>query len=184
MPRFPPSGPTGCRSPSSSVLSRHYDFLLLVPHHFVAFVQRYHKVALVLSLSHDKCHHVSLELVTRYLQPGVTCGNDRTSQVPGRPQCTFARALRLRQVDCSRPDDAHSVGFQNNRMAPAIGTTKALARNNLSKLNHTAFGLAVYASSHSLPRATQDSLPAVGQTLPDGLSTRRVTIKGFRFTSC
>jgi hypothetical protein len=84
----------------------------------------------------------------------------------------------------SRPDDARSVGFRNYRLAPATGTTKALARNNLSKLNHTAFGLAVYASSHSLPHATQDSLPAVGQTLPDGLSTRRVTIKGFRFTSC
>jgi hypothetical protein len=47
-----------------------------------------------------------------------------------------------------------------------------------------AFGLAAYASSRSLPPATQDSLPAVGQTLPDGLSTRRVTIKGFKFTSC
>ncbi len=76
------------------------------------------------------------------------------------------------------------VGFQNNRLAPATGTTEALARNNLSKLNHTASGLAAYASSHSLPHATQDSLPAVGQTLPDGLSTRRVTIEGFRFTSC
>ena len=40
------------------------------------------------------------------------------------------------------------------------------------------------ASSRSLPYATQDSLPAVGQTLPDGLSTRRVTIEGFKFTSC
>ena len=30
------------------------------------------------------------------------------------------------------------------------------------------------------PTSTQDSLPAVGQTLPDGLSTRRVPTKGFR----
>ncbi len=45
-----------------------------------------------------------------------------------------------------------------------------------------AFGLAVYASTGSLPYATQDSLLAVGQTLPDGVPTRRVTLKGFRFT--
>jgi len=37
--------------------------------------------------------------------------------------------------------------FQSNRMAPAKGTTKALASKILSKLNHMAFGLAVYASS-------------------------------------
>ncbi|HVX62422.1 MAG TPA: hypothetical protein VHC19_17520, partial [Pirellulales bacterium] len=33
------------------------------------------------------------------------------------------------------------------------------------------------------PNATQDSLPAAGQALPDGLFTRRVPLKGFRFTS-
>jgi hypothetical protein len=31
------------------------------------------------------------------------------------------------------------------------------------------------------PRTTQDSLPAAGQALPDGLSTRRTLTKGFRF---
>ena len=114
----------------------------------------------------------------------VICGNGRISQVPGWPQCLFARALRLRRVGSFQTSDVRDVGFQNYRMAPAIGTTKALAKYNLSKLNRTAFKLAVYASSRSLPRATQDSLPVVGQTLPDGFSTRRVTIKGFRFTSC
>jgi hypothetical protein len=33
------------------------------------------------------------------------------------------------------------------------------------------------------PRPTQDSLPAAGQALPDGLSTRRVPLKGFRAVS-
>ena len=45
-----------------------------------------------------------------------------------------------------------------------------------------AFGLAVYASPSSLPHPTQDSLPAAGQALPDGLSTRRVSAE--RFQSC
>ena len=44
-----------------------------------------------------------------------------------------------------------------------------------------ALGLAVYASPPALPLSTQDSLLTVGQTLSDGLHTRRVTIKGFRF---
>lgn len=46
-----------------------------------------------------------------------------------------------------------------------------------------AFGLAVYASQCALPRPTQDSLPAAGQALPGGLSTRKVQMKGFRFAS-
>jgi hypothetical protein len=37
--------------------------------------------------------------------------------------------------------------------------------------------------THIAGRPTQDSLPAVGQTLPDGLSTRRIPMKGFRFVS-
>jgi hypothetical protein len=44
--------------------------------------------------------------------------------------------------------------------------------------NHFSIGI------HSgLPRATQNSLPAAGQALPDGLSTRKVPLKGFRSVS-
>ena len=45
--------------------------------------------------------------------------------------------------------------------------------NDLSGLNHMAFALVVYASQLSFPSqnctATQDSLPAGGQPLPDGI---------------
>ena len=44
-----------------------------------------------------------------------------------------------------------------------------------------AFGLAVYASQGRLPDTTQDSLPVAGQALPDGIPTRRVPMKGFKF---
>ena len=37
--------------------------------------------------------------------------------------------------------------------------------------------------SAGYPATTQDSLPAAGQALPDGLSTRRVPMKGFRSAS-
>ena len=66
----------------------------------------------------------------------------------------------------------------------ALGTTKAKApTKGLSKLNSMAFGLAVYASPGLLPHPTQNSLPAAGQALPGGLSTRRVPTKGFKAVS-
>jgi hypothetical protein len=37
--------------------------------------------------------------------------------------------------------------------------------------------------SAGYPRPTQDSLPAAGQALPDGLSTRKIPLKGFRVVS-
>ena len=64
----------------------------------------------------------------------------------------------------------------------ALGARKAKApAKGLSTLNSMAFGLAVYASQCGLPRPTQNSLPAAGQTLPDGLPTRKVPMKGFRY---
>jgi len=50
----------------------------------------------------------------------------------------------------------------------------------LSTLNSMAFGLAVYASQGRLPDTTQDSLPAAGQALLDGVFTRKVPMKGFK----
>jgi hypothetical protein len=39
----------------------------------------------------------------------------------------------------------------------------------ISGLNHTAFDLAAYASQGRSPATTQDSLPAAGPALPDGI---------------
>jgi hypothetical protein len=43
------------------------------------------------------------------------------------------------------------------------------SRDDLSRLNYTAFDLAVYASQGRSPAPTQDSLPAAGPALPDGI---------------
>jgi hypothetical protein len=50
----------------------------------------------------------------------------------------------------------------------------------ISGLNRTRFDLAVYASQWRSPDTTQDSLPAAGPALPDGIHTRRVPTKGFK----
>src|SRR5260370_3431880 len=76
--------------------------------------------------------------------------------------CPFALFFDHGRTDHARP--SRRVG-----MAPAMTTTKAPTRSQLSRLNRTASGLAVYASSRALPHATQNSLPAAGQALPDGI---------------
>ena len=77
--------------------------------------------------------------------------------------CPFALFSDPGRTEHTRP--LRCVG-----MAPAMTTTKALTKSQLSRLNRTASGLAVYASSRALPHATQNSLPAAGQALPDGLA--------------
>ncbi len=135
-------------------------------------VPRFHSFC---SLPGGRVRRRGLELVTRYLRPGFQRGNDRTSQVPGEPQ--------LSVCTCSNPTPAGLLApdrSQCSSVAPGITKAKAPTKG-LSTLNSMAFGLAVYASPSELPNPTQNSLPAAGQALPDGLSTRRIPMKGFRF---
>ena len=76
--------------------------------------------------------------------------------------CPFALFFDPGRTEHARP-------LRRVSMAPAMSTTKAPTIFQLSRLNRTASGLAVYASSRALPHATQNSLPAAGQALPDGL---------------
>ena len=63
--------------------------------------------------------------------------------------------------------------------APAPKHNEGSPRLQISGLNHTAFGLAVYASKWRLPATAQDSLPAAGPSFAGRDSTRRVSMKGF-----
>ncbi len=63
---------------------------------------------------------------------------------------------------------------------PLVWEKQRLPRLGLSTLNSMAFGLAVYASQGRSPDTTQDSLPVAGQALLDGISTRKVPMKGFK----
>src|SRR5438445_9331976 len=64
--------------------------------------------------------------------------------------------------------------------APASDNDEGSTRRLISGLNRTAFDLAVYASQWKLPATTQDSLPAAGPALPDGIQTRRVPTERFQ----
>jgi hypothetical protein len=105
---------------------------------------------------------------------GIVGGNGRVSQVPGRPLCPSALFS-----DPGRIEDARPYGVST--WPPLLSTTKAPDDHPVSRLNRTALGLAVYASSWRLPDTTQDSLPAAWPSLAGrDFVTRRAAVKGFR----
>src|SRR5262249_53833707 len=68
---LPFTGSSGASSPASSVLSKRYDFLPPIPPHLVAFAWRYLRVHSFFSLPSRRVHCRGLELLSRYLRPGV-----------------------------------------------------------------------------------------------------------------
>ena len=91
----------------------------------------------------------------------------------GTPLCARhvprLRQDRRRQANCSvstRPPLAATMGTPGNKQG---------FRSSIAWL----YTLAVYASQPPSPTTTQDSLPAVGQTLPSRILTHRVPLKGF-----
>jgi hypothetical protein len=159
---LPSPGSSGASSPASPVLSKPYDFLPPFPPHFVAFAWRYLGVHSFCSLPSGRVRRRGLELVTRYLQPGLS--PRRRQDLPGSrgtPTVRLPGSVDAGRTASTRPVQCRSVALGHR-------TAKAPAKG-LSALNSMAFGLTVYASPGGLPHMTQDSLPAVGQTLLDGL---------------
>ena len=176
-PRFPPLAPGGTRSPASSVLSRRYDFPPSIPPHFVAFVWRY----LSRSLAHFAPRRTSAPPrpgVGNPVSPAGTSPRKR-QDLPSSWRTPIVR-LHMFHTDAGRTADTRPLRCCGMALGPRMAKAPA---KGLSTLNSMAFGLAVYASQCGLPRPTQNSLPAAGQALPDGLSTRKVPMKGFRSVS-
>src|SRR6516162_5038074 len=170
------TGSSGASSPASTKLSKRYDFLPPIPPHFVAFAWRYLRVHSFFSLPGGRVRRRSLELVTRYLQPGFRRGNDRISQVPGEPQVSV-RHVQSTPAGPQAPDRYGAAA--RPLVSEEQGLPRKVFRRSIAWLSDSLFTL----RSAGYPRPTQDSLPAVGQTLLDGLSTRRVPMRGFRVLS-
>jgi hypothetical protein len=83
-------------------------------------------------------------LLPRLPLTGFIGGDDRISQVPARPQSPVRHALRLRQT-------RSRLALSPRRHGPRSGNDEGFCNNRLSKLNHIAFRLAVYASQRRLP---------------------------------
>jgi len=70
-------------------------------------------------------------------------------------------ALRPRRDLRTQPDQCVGAAF---RYFKNVGS-----RDRITRLNHTACSLPVYASQYRSPGTTQHSVPAAGQALPDGI---------------
>ena len=169
---LPSTGSSGASSPASTVLSRRYDSLPPVPPHFVSFVGRYLRVHSSSSLPAGRVRRRGPELFTRSPRPGSRRGGGRISQVPGGPQMSV-RPVPSTPAGLRIPDRygnaARPLGSQKQ------GLPRKVFRRSIAWLSDWRSTL----RGAGYPRPAQDSLPAAGQALLDGLSTRRVPMRGF-----
>jgi hypothetical protein len=145
--RRPPSlhgVPAGPSSPASRVLRRRSDFLPPVPPRFVAFAWRYHPSARCFARrAAERCR-------------GRCSGVGHPVSPAGNSQWKRQDLLRSWEtpivlLPCSpTPVGPTHQAMQCVGAAPAVSTTKAPAFV-LSRLNHTASALAVYASRDGSP---------------------------------
>ena len=129
----------------------------------------------LLSLSGGQVRREAIRL-TRYLQPGIRRGANRV--LPSSWGTTIVRSpcpIRRRQDYIrTRPYSAAAwpLLIQRQRL-PQSGLRRSMAwlPDSLSTLRRASY-----------PNSTQDSLPAAGQALLDGLSTPQGSVE--RFQSC
>jgi hypothetical protein len=116
------------------------------------------------------------ELVTRYLRPGN--GSVETTGSPtflGNPYCALALLSDPGRTDASGLGDAPT----RPPICPPRRLPHSYFRGSITRLRHWLSTL----RSAGYPYTTQDSLPAVGQTLPDGLDYPQGSIERFRAVS-
>ena len=170
---LPSTGSSEASSPASTVLSKRYDFLPPIPPHFVAVDWRYLRVHSFFSLPGRRVRYRGLELLSRYLRPAFRGGDNRISQVPGEPRLSV-RHVQSTPAGLLAPDHYGAAAW------PLVSEQQRLPRKVFRRSMAWLPDSLSTLRSAGYPRPTQDSLPAVGQTLLDGLSTRRVPLKGFR----
>ena len=88
-------------------------------------------------------------------------GDGRISHVPGEPRLCLCPALRPRRIGIVRP-------LRRADAAPILTTRKATAMNFRGSITRLWHWLSTLCRMGH-PTATQDSLPAAGPALPDGL---------------
>ena len=143
MLRFPPLGPREPRSPASSVLSEHYDFLCRVRGRLYCSLPRSNRS----SPSSLPCGG-DLRSGLVPFKPG-TAGycrlvTHRISQVPGESVPYLCPALGSRPVHRPSPS-------RRRRCGPHLAYSEDTSNTDISRLNHAASVPAAYASSDALP---------------------------------
>ena len=134
-------------------------------------VPRFHSL---FSLPDGRVSRRGLELVTRYLRSGIRRGANRVL-----PSSWGTSVVRL---PCSNPTPAGLLASDHCDAAawPLVCKKQRLPRkvfrSSIAWLSDWLFTL----RGVSYLSTTQNSLPVAGQALPDGISTRKVPMKGFK----
>ena len=173
---LPSTGSSGACSPTSTVLSRRYDLLPPIPPHFVAFVGRYLSRPLVLFAPRRTSAPPRPGVVDPVSRPGSRRGGDRISQVPGGPRLAV-RPVPSTPAGPRAPD--HGGAAARPLGSEQRGLPRKVFRRSIAWLSDWRSTL----RGAGYPRPAQDSLPAAGQARLDGLSTRRVPMRGFRVST-
>ncbi len=149
------------------------DFLLSISKHSELLVHRYLGCT-VNSLPSRQCPRWTWGLSN----PGPRCagrmlpgivgrGDDRISHVPEKPQVCLCHGPRPRRATRVKPDCDQSA---RSPQRPRRGHPAKIGLSGLeTRLQHSLSTL----RSKGYPNTTQDSLPAAGQALPDGLIPAR-----------
>ena len=167
----------GASSPASTVLSGRYDFLSPISPRFVSFAWRYHSSAHVSPVPRLSAAAGESPGVGHPVSPAGS-GSVETAGSPtflGNPH----RALAL----LSDPGRTDASGHYDASAWPPLCPRRRLPqrsfRGSITRLRHWLSTL----RRPGCPDATQDSLPAVGQTLPDGLVYPQGSIERFHDVS-
>ena len=147
--------------------------------HFVSFAWRYLGCTRCVRSLPDECTARGLELVTRYLQPGIAEEQKKSRTLPSSWGTSIIR------LPCSKPTPAGLLASDHCDAAawPLVCKKQRLPRkvfrSSIAWLSDSLFTL----RGVSYLSTTQDSLPVAGQALLDGIHTRKVPVKGFKVVS-
>ena len=125
----------------------------------------------------DECTAGAWSCSPGVLRPGLAEETTGPPKFLGNPHCPFAHVPFRRRRGCLH-QTIHSAAAwplvsQRQRLPRKVFRRSiAWLSDSLCTLRRTGY-----------PRTTQHSLPVAGQALPDGLSTRRIPMKGFRSAS-
>ena len=173
MPRFPPQGPLGRLFPCFIGTIKALRLPAVLP-----LALRF----LRLRAPRGHASFAPAAAACRRDGPGVvhpvSPSGKSSVEAAGSPKFLGNPNSRLRMFsDPGRP--RYSRPLAERSRGPRYAKHEGAGSVTISEFDSMAFGLAVYASRCRLPFTAQDSLPGAGQALPDGLSTRRVPLKGF-----
>ena len=130
------------------------------------------------SLLDGRVRRRGLELVTRYLHPGICRGNDRISQVPGEPQLSVCTCSIRRRQDCLHQTiTVQQRGPWYDEQKQRL--PRKVFRRSIAWLSDS---LSTLRRVRYLPRRKTRFRPLV-RRYRTGLSTRKVPMKGFKAVS-